>query len=271
MLASENEYDRFPWRKLTKPVIESWLYLACWTPKSQTEAIKGIYKDRKLTNIAPVIRARKFLMKAGYIEGVQSVDLREKKFFSNPEPFVEYAEIRVEGRRSLKGKQKLSDVERTVLIGLLDSRWFRKSFDQWLSYGVTAPGAMQTTAEFVEELCAISNYLGLVLPERLPQVREVVGQESFDDFLITWSKEKVDPYPRIKRILQFVGMRLLDDLPYDPTVKLLVTEFLSGPSVPALCIPWKLATKLSAIGRVPLTLTLAVDSALRRAREEGLW
>ena len=244
------------------------MYLACWVPRSQTEVIEWIY-GKTPTNIRPVIRARRVLVQLGYLEHRRVEDLRKIELISKPEPFVPYAENRIKTRRSLKGKRHLSERERSVLLRVLDSDWFRQSFDQDLVYRkswLAGEGSLQTIAEFLEEVCAISYLVGFYLSCEMPTLKDVLlFHTTFDDFMEKWSSQKLGPYPRIKKNLAYVGANLRDELPSDPALDLLIKNTLDEPPFPALCIPRTLAEKLETVGRVPLSLVLSLVRVLRKA------
>jgi hypothetical protein len=271
LLAKEAQFRKFPWGVLAERETESWVYLACWVQRSQSEVIRKIYSPKIPTNIRPVIRARRILEKLGYLDQRPSrEDHRKMELVSKPQGFIPYAEMRIETRKSLRGKQNLSEIERKALLRILDSNWFRQSLDKDLDYKTTGDGAVQAIAEFVEQICVLADGLGIVLPHMLPQPENVVDHASFDDFMKKWSSQKIEPYPRIEEILAYVRSHLLDNLPYSLRLKLLVSNTLEGPLYPALCMPQRLARKLSTIGRVPVTLVHNLYGTLREARAEGI-
>jgi hypothetical protein len=263
----DKKFDKYSWGILTKPETASWVYLASWVPRSQSEVIKRIYKERKVNNIHPVIAARKHLQDLGYLEvkmRAYEKDLRRTQLRAKVEGFAPYVEKTIADRKSSKGEQSLSDNERRVLFRMLDCEWFRHSLDEYLGYGVTMPGACQTLAEFLEQVATVSNRLGSRFRGNLPQPNEVLGYESFDSFMNSWSSKKIEPHPEVMELLECARRCLRSDLPYDPTVKLLVKNTLDSPH-PALCIPEKLSWKLSAISRIQRTLIVSLDDALRQA------
>lgn len=267
------------WHRLDSPSTESLVYLACWEPRSQNEVVRWIYGPVFPTNIRPVIRARRALQELGYIEILQdSQDLRKIRLVSKPQPFVLFAENKLTTRKSLRGKQSLSQDERTVLLRILDSKWFRQSFVYDLDYKkgdwlaptlrtrLSSQSALRTIAEFVEEICAMSEVLALPrgLSGNQPSLRAVLDAVTFDAFMKEWSAVKLESDPAIPEVLERAAARLRSWLPSDERLDMLIQNSLAHPSFPLLCIPTSLAQKLSTIGRVPLTLTLYLMQAIEK-------
>jgi len=257
-----------PWYTLTLPSTESLVYLACWVPRTQNDVIRWIHPDRYPTNIRPVIRARRVLQQLGYLKATRDPhDLRTMKLLSMPEPFVLYAETQLATtRRPIKGKQNLSDDERSVLLKILDSNWFRQSFSRDLEI-YSAGGALEGLAEFLEEICAMSEILAVYLGHIQPPMTTVLGCKSFDDFMKEWSAAKIESEPMIPKALGIIAKGLRRQLPGSKRVDLLIENTLDSSPFPPLCIPPSLAHKLSTIGRVPLTLALSFAKALKEERE----
>jgi len=255
-----------PWYTLTLPSTESLVYLACWVPRTQNDAIRWIY-GKFPTNIRPAIRARRALQKLGYLTVTHdSQDLRKMKLLSKPEPFILYAQNKLTTTmRPLKGKQSLSDDERSVLLKILDSNWFRQSFSRDLEI-YSSGGALEALAEFLEEICAMSEILAVYLGNIQPPVTTVLECKSFDDFMKEWSAAKIEPEPMIPKALAIIAASLRRQLPGSKRVNLLIENTLESSPFPPLCIPPSLARKLSTIGRVPLTLALSFAKALKEER-----
>jgi|SRR2546426_885495 len=257
------------WHPLEIPSTESWVYVACWMPRSQIEVIRWIYGDSYPTNIAPIIRARKSLEDRGFLKTTRSIaDGRSLVLTSSPSPFVPYAGDRLATRKSLTIEAGLSEDEQNVVHLIMDSHWFRQSFDQELPYFrnlgmLKSDGALRTIAECVEEIATISFILHQVFRTSIP-ISMVGSFSSFDEFMKVTGPDLFREKPRILNILPLVARNLRRELPF-PRTSVLIHNTLDHSLVPPLWIPEKLAEKLSRVGRIQLTLEIYLMRAIERA------
>lgn len=261
------------WHPLEIPSTESWVYVYCWKPRSQTDVIQWIYGDINDTNIAPVIRARRILEEKGYLTTRRDVaDGRSIILLSNPAPFVPYAEDRLANRPSKKVEGNFSDDERTALLRILDSEWFRKSFMEQLPFlrqlgMLRYDGALRAVAEYVEAVATISLMVQPLL-RTSPTLSQLISYPNFDQFMESMNAESSESIQGIQDILQVTGENLQRELPFQQTFAL-VRSTIHHSLCPPLWLPKELAEKLSRVGRIQLTLTLSLERALRKARLLG--
>lgn len=257
-----------PWRELAEPGIKGSVYLACWLPRSQTEVIRWIYGTKPATNIRPVIEARRYLQKHGYLKVEDETrDLRRIKLISQPAPFLPYALDKLKRVRPRKGASILSHDELEVLRRVLDSVWFRKSFNErledWRKMGM-ANVSLQTVGEFVEEVSTINTVFAKAFAGILPTTREILASKTFDNFIELWFNTKLKTRPRLVKIARRTALGLLNRIPGEIV---LTKNTLDHPALPPLCMPLELADKLSRVGRIQLTLLENLFEALEDAFE----
>jgi len=144
----------------------------------------------------------------------------------------------------------------------LDSNWFRQSFSRDLEI-YSAGGALEGLAEFLEEICAMSEILAVYLGYIQPPMTTVLEFKTFDDFMKEWSAAKIEPEPMIPKALALIAANVRRQLPGSKRADLLIENTLDSSPFPPLCVPPSLAHKLSTIGRVPLTLALSFAKALK--------
>ncbi len=207
---------REAWRVLSEPSTESWLYLACYREQEkQKDAIRWMIQHihrnghgLSLKNIHPVIRARKFLVNNKFLrERLNPKNHHMLKLRSEPEPFIPYAEMRLNTPHLRKGKLTFSTDERDVLLKILDSCWFRQSFEADLEMKeLGGDGALRTLAEFAEEVFAIPAAMNRYGFE--PSIELVLQSSTFDDFMVTWGKTNIEPYHKIRSTLATVAAQL---------------------------------------------------------------
>jgi hypothetical protein len=210
-----------------------------------------------------VIRARRVLVDLKYLKvDLDTKDLRKIRLTSNAEPFVKYAESRLCEGRPLRGKQTLSDDERTVLLKILDSDSFRKSLDDDLTFRIPGVGGFQHVAGFVEMICTVSHSLRKHFSSIQPDVNDVLQSQSFDDFVKVWSVNRLERDPVISSALPMIGKELWKISRGIERIERFANNILRDAPFFVLCIPPDLAWKLIAIGRAPMTLHRYFEEAL---------
>ncbi len=259
-----------PWRDLSEPGFKSSVYLACWLPRTQTDAIRWIYRSKTSTNIRPVIEARRFLEQHRYLQVERTTnDLRSIKLVSQPAPFLPYAMDRLKEIRPRKGAQVLSDEELEVLRRILDSDWFRKSFterlEHWRRKGIGSQ-SLRDVAEYVEEIATVTLVFAKGFPGTSPTTKDVLAAAKFDQFIENWYNTVLKKKPRLISVARRTAAGYRNRVPDEGEV-ILTKNTLDHPALPPLCIPLSLADKLSRVGRIQLTLLSHLFESLEEAFE----
>ena len=255
---------------LSVPSTESWLYLACYREQEkQKDAIRWMIQHvhptehvLSLKNINPVMRTRRFLVKNKCLgERLNPKNHHMLKLRSEPNPFIPYAEMKLETPRPRRGRLTFSTDEHNVLLKILDSCWFRQSFAADLEMKeLGGDGALRTLAEFAEEVFAIP--VAMNRYELEPPIERILNSKTFDDFMVTWGKTTIEPYHKIRSTLATVAARLRRIFPGTRT-ELFIKNTLEHSSFAPLCIPSDLAEKVCRIGNIPFTFARALEKGLR--------
>ncbi len=268
------------WEPLTKNSMESLVYLVFFKPRMQIEGVRLIYGKPK-PNIQPIIRARKYLYNAGYIEiSNDPQDLRNIVLKSKPEPFINYVIDKLK-KRSVSAKRKLekyylTEDEKRILFLILDSNWFRNTFfskSYILShynreFNKDKNGKLFVTSAFVylaytiERICVLSYIFKSFFKDLVPNNDDIISFNSFDTFIKYWARLKFNKKLRsfLDKILPEAELRLgysinpfSRKLPPKKIRKELLYEKVLRHDNVALCFPFELSKKLMSIGRVPMT------------------
>jgi hypothetical protein len=153
-------------------------------------------------------------------------------------------------------------------VKILDSNWFRQSFSADLQHETDLgfQGALQTLAEFVEEVFAIS-VMSYLRPKNPPETSVILKSETFDAFMHEWSATYFEPHRWVRKYAAIVGATVREKLP-EARIDLLIKNTLDHVPMTPFCMPLSLVEKLSRVGRIPLTLTLALSEGVNNAELE---
>ncbi|ADC64587.1 hypothetical protein Ferp_0410 [Ferroglobus placidus DSM 10642] len=272
--------------RLQKDTICGACYLIWMFPRTQSEVLKIIYNvnDPSKVNQKPVIKCRKDMVAAGYLEDLDKQIIRNKRFVSTSKPYIEYLENTLKRERR---RAKIGDDMRRAIDIIYNSNWFREIFKtEYIlrkdNYPMPAAigmyrnekgrlcveDSLYIVATILHELAELSFLFEEYLKERKqvdvsrPSIEEVVNSGDFDKIAREYANQ-VDP-----NILRRMYLELfLDDL-----TPLAFVELNRN----VLLIPRPVAELFVRAGRSAHTLRLLgpqslSESVLEKLKEMGIY
>ncbi len=254
-------------------------FLLLKSPFTVSEISKLIYDGKvQLAHISKIID---LLEKEGYIEDhflsreerrENKIDLRCRYWKANYKPLIEYAKRAVDMRKKdspSSMKKSISDVEIGLFESILKSIWFSSFYDD--TFLETQHGEVMLHNKIMLSDCPI-RFLAFML-EELFSIRLTL--QKFIDFNVYYDNPKI-PFDdfcekntkligektknRIRIALKKAKKHLGDYTSTNTAIDYYLKNYY------ILFIPYKLSEKLSSIGRVPLTVFLAFNDAVKSTR-----
>lgn len=280
---SNNDLEKLVGEKLvgrTNKAYESHsvVYLSLFNPSSQADVARFVYgqKDLRKINQAPIINARKDLMRVEYIkrvgkdEGTYNSRLNPL-LISTPKPLVYYIKNILSSKSSSsKSKDKegytLSKDEELVLSIIIDSTWFRSfiSKDKLNNWRDTSQkgqellitNAMGFLADILDDIASLTWVLSNSpkIAKRMPSIGDLRKEANFDNFAEKHVKANFAGVEKLTSdVIELSKKYCSDDIIAN------LREYTAN--LYFLCIPKSLSEKLMYIGRIELTLIKTFSGA----------
>ena len=253
------------------------LLLKC--PLTVSEISKLIYDGK--VQLAHINKIIDLLETQGYIEDhflsreerrENKIDLRCRYWKANYKPLIEYAKYAVDMRKKdspSSTKESLSDDEIRIFESILKSKWFSLFYQD--AYLETQHGEVMLHNKIMLSDCPI-RFLAFML-EELFSIRLTL--QKFIDFDIVYDTQKI-PFDdfcgkngnlisdKAKNRINIAINKAKKYLGDYKSTNTSIDYYLKNYCI--LFIPYKLSEKLSSIGRVPLTVFLAFNGAVKSTR-----
>ena len=243
-----------------------------------SELSKIIYNGK--VQLAHINRVMDKLSKEGYIEEYLlsrkekiklNFDTRTRHWKANYKPIIAYTQKAVSERKRdspSTRKEELTDEDKKIFGLILNSKWFSKFYeDEFLktqtgevsihNKTILSETPIRFFAFMLEEFFSIRMTLQKFIKFKIDK-KDLLKSKSFDDFaekniklINITTKTKITE--ALKRAKKYLGN-------YEKTNKA-IDYYLRDYYI--LFIPYNLAEKLSFIGRIPLTVYLAFNSAIK--------
>jgi len=249
------------------------IYFLLLIPKTKSEVSRIIYNGKiQLSNISKNIED---LEKAGFVhnEGRRlgsGKNFNQIYYKSNLKPIINMIKERSGERKSSsksKNRKELTEEEIIFIEDFLTSKWFSQFYEQdYLRDDLECEKVGETY------LCSVPvRFFAFLLEEifvirqTMQQVRslfekEIIEHTNFDDYIIRRQKTLDETAKRmIKNIFNNAKTGYLGN--YASTNRT-IDKYLKDYGV--LFLPYELSTKLSALGRVPLTIAIAFNNAIEK-------
>jgi len=254
-------------------------FLLLKRPLTVSEISKLVYNGK--VQLAHINKIIDLLEKEGYIEDhflsreerrENKIDLRCRYWKANYKPLIEYAKYAINMRKKdspSSAKENLLDDELKIFESILESKWFFSFYDD--AFLETQHGEVVLHNKVILSDCPI-RFLAFML-EELFSIRLTL--QKFIDFDIVYDNPKIsfddfceknndifseNTKDRINIALKKAKKYLGD---YKST-NIAIDYYMKNYYI--LFIPYKLSEKLSSIGRVPLTVFLAFNDAIKSTR-----
>jgi len=240
-------------------------------PKTQSQLSREIYDGKvQLDNINKNI---KDLINEGYIEKLDKLfgkgqNYNQNYYQSTLKPLLEYITNKVKWRKKTSKstkKEEITSADLDYLKLLFNSNWFKRFYSQgYLSLDLEASGKsnkrycscpIRLLARLIEEMFVIAEMFGnhdFILLNKNDKI------DNFDSFILS-NQNRIDNTKR--KIIKKVIDDAKDNLGSYPRTDSTIDYYFKDYGV--LFLPFDLSKKLSSIGRVPLTVAIAFDNALK--------
>lgn len=240
-------------------------------PLTQTELSKKIYSGKvQLANIKKNIED---LEKEGFVERLPreigaGKNYNQLYYISTLKPFenfvVEAVKWRKDTSKSNK-KEELTEKDRKFLRSFLSSEWFKRFYSQeYLAVDLECEGKkdnrfcscpIRFLARLLEEIFVITQMFGNF---KFLFNYEELSMESFDSFIKS-NQNRISEQSQktIKRVVKLAKEGLGNYPGTNKTIDFYFEDY------GVLYLPYSLAKKLSSIGRVPLTVAVHFNAALK--------
>jgi len=254
-------------------------FLLLKNPLTVSEISKLIYNGKvQLSHINKIID---LLEKQGYIEDhflsreerrENKIDLRCRYWKANYKPLIEYAKYAVDMRKKdspSSAKESLVDDEIKIFESILKSKWFSSFYED--TFLETQHGEVMLHNKIILSDCPI-RFLAFML-EELFSIRLTL--QKFIDFELPYNDSKISFDDFCKNSNNLISDKIKNriDLALKKAKKYLGSYESTNTAIDyylkdyyILFIPFKLSEKLSSIGRVPLTVFLAFNNAVKSTR-----
>ena len=239
-------------------------------PKTQTEISKTIYFGK--VQLANIRKNMKDLEIAGYISEVgrnagKGENYNKIYYQSTLNPFLEFIKKQVNYRKNTsksKRKENLNKEEKEFLKVFLTSGWFKRFYSQeYLNVDLECEGKRNNRicscpirffARLLEEIFVITETLG----KYNINFNNNVLIKDFDKY-VRESKIKIGYETRetIRKIVKNSKRNLGNYPSTNKTIDFYFKEF------GVLFLPFELSRKLSSLGRIPLTVCIAFNNAIK--------
>lgn len=240
-------------------------------PKTQSQLSREIYEGKvQLDNISKNI---KDLMDSGYVEKLgrfsgKGQNYNQIYYQSTLKPLLEYITNKVKWRKKTSKsskKENISSNDINFLKVLFNSNWFKRFYSQeYLNSDLEASGKSN------KRYCSCPIRLLARLIEEFFVITEMFGNHNF---LLTKENEKIIDFDKFilsnqqiisdakKKLIKKVVNNAKENLGNYPKTNSTIDFYFKDFGV--LYLPYNLSKKLSSIGRVPLTVAIAFDNALK--------
>lgn len=261
-------------------------FLALKRNISQTELSKIIY-GKETVQLSNINKAIQKLLEKNYIKEIfftnkekeeLGINKISKMYKSTYKPILEYIESSVRERKETSPslhKEELTDQDKQVLDLIFNSKWFSKFYKE--EFLITQKGEVRRAenkeiyshcpirffAFFLEEFFVISRLLKGIVNQNVTN-EEIINTHSFDRFLEE-NKNKItdEELKEIKKV-NSIAVKSLGHYDKEKTDFDYYTE-----DIGILLIPKSLAEKLQSIGRVPLTVAIHFELAIKSAKRKN--
>lgn len=254
-------------------------FLLLKAPLTVSEISKLVYNGK--VQLAHINKIMDVLEKQGYVyeyylsreeRREKQIDLRCKYWRANYKPMIEYSIAAIDRRKKdspSSRKENLSNDEIKLFDSVLTSKWFSSFYDD--DFLKTQHGEVILHNKTLLSDCP-TRYLAFML-EELFSIRLTL--QKFINFNIFYGNDKIsfDDFCEKNKSLISENIKQRINIAFKKAKKYLGNYTSTNTALDyymrdyyILFIPYELSEKLSSIGRVPLTVFLAFNAAVKSTR-----